>query len=55
MAGQPIPGAEEVAQLRADPYRFDFVIAGRAAGNWSVTYADWRRRRQGAEALLVSG
>ena len=46
MAGQPIPGAEEVAQLRADPYRFEFVIAGRAAGNWSVTYADWRRRRR---------
>lgn len=54
-AGWPIPGAEEVAQLRVDPYRFDFVIAGRIAGNWSVTYADRRRRRQGAETLLVSG
>ena len=41
MAGQPIPGAESLLDIRADLYRFDCVLA-RNNQEWLLTSSSWR-------------
>lgn len=41
MAGRPIPEAEALMRLKADFYRFDFVLA-KEGEDWKVIRADWR-------------
>lgn len=41
MAGRPIAAAEALARLKADLYRFDFVLA-KEGEDWRVIRADWR-------------
>ncbi len=43
MAGQPIPGRDELSRLRADLHRFDFELVSESSGDWKVTRAEWRR------------
>jgi ribosome-binding factor A len=41
MAGRPIAEAEALTRLKADLYRFDFVLA-KEGEDWKVIHADWR-------------
>jgi hypothetical protein len=41
MAGRPIEGVEGLARIRADLYRFDFVLERDDAGDWKVERAEW--------------
>jgi hypothetical protein len=45
MAGRPIPAAAELSRLRADLYRFDFVLASESPQDWQVVRAEWRRAK----------
>ncbi len=43
MAGRPIEGLEGLARIRADLYRFDFLLVGGSDGEWKVVRAEWGR------------
>ena len=43
MAGRAIEGLEGLARIRADLYRFDFVLTRGPAGEWKVAHAEWGR------------
>lgn len=45
MAGRPIPAVAELSRLRADLYRFDFVLTSEGPEDWQVVRAEWRRAK----------
>ena len=43
MSGTPIAGAEALAGLRADLFRFDLVFEEAKGSEWHLVGAGWRR------------
>jgi hypothetical protein len=46
MAGQPIPGVQEIERLRADLHRFEITLANENK-EWKAIRVEWRQAELG--------